>query len=93
LGEWAISTEKILHFNSYQSAYRSNHSAKTAIISTLDHIYHPYDLGTSTFLVSLDLSAAIDTADHSILLSRLKTSFILSGTVLAWLQSYLSCRT
>jgi hypothetical protein len=81
------------HFNSYQSAYRSNHSTETAILSTLDHIYHSCDLGMSTVLVSLDLSAAFDTVDHSILLNRLKTSFGLSGTVWAWLESYLSYRT
>jgi Reverse transcriptase (RNA-dependent DNA polymerase) len=47
----------------------------------------------STVLVSLDLSDAFYTVDHSVLLNRLKTSFGLSGTVLAWLQSFLSCRT
>jgi Reverse transcriptase (RNA-dependent DNA polymerase) len=81
------------HFNSYQSAYRYNHSTETAILSTLDHIYHSFDLGMSTVLVSLDLSAAFDTVDHFILLNRLQTSFGLPGTVLAWFQSYLSCRT
>ena len=64
-----------LHFNSYQSAYRSNHSTETAILRTLDHIYHSCDLGRSTVLVSLDLSAAFDTVDHSILFNRLKASF------------------
>jgi Reverse transcriptase (RNA-dependent DNA polymerase) len=47
----------------------------------------------STVFVSLDLNAAFDTVDHSLLLNRHKTSFGLSGTVLAWLQFHLSCRT
>jgi hypothetical protein len=46
-----------------------------------------------TILVSLDLSAAFDTIDHSQLISRLRTSFGISGTVLDWLSSYLLNRT
>jgi hypothetical protein len=42
--------------------------------------------GKSTLLVSLVLSAAFDTIDHSIPLNRL----IVSGTVNAWLESYLT---
>jgi Reverse transcriptase (RNA-dependent DNA polymerase) len=70
----------------------SNHSTETAILTTLDLIYHSCDVGTSTVLVSLDLSAAFDTVDQSIL-NRLITGCGLPGTVLAWFQSYLSCRT
>jgi Reverse transcriptase (RNA-dependent DNA polymerase) len=63
------------NFNQFQSAYRHHHSTETAILSTLDNIFHSSDIGKSTLLVSLDLSAAFDTIDHHILINRLETCF------------------
>ena len=59
----------------------------------LDNIYHAIDEGSSTVLISLDLSAAFNTIDHTILLSRLQTSFGISGLTLAWFHSYLERRS
>ena len=81
------------NFNPFQSAYRKYNSTETALLLTLDNILHSVDQGIFTVLVSLDLSAAFDTIDHSVLLSRLQSSFGIHGTALSWFHSYLSNRT
>ena len=43
-------------------------------------------------LTLLDLSAAFDTLDHSILLRRLETTFGICGMALKWFDSYIRKR-
>lgn len=47
-------------------------------------------LSTVNILILLDLTAAFDTINHSILLSRIQSSFNITGTALSWLTSYLT---
>ncbi|KAK5914646.1 hypothetical protein CgunFtcFv8_009070 [Champsocephalus gunnari] len=51
------------------------------------------DSGRSAVLVLLDLTAAVDTVDHSILLSGLEQSAGITGSALAWFRSYLTDRS
>ena len=50
------------------------------------------DSGSGAVLLMLDLSAAFDTIDHGILLSRLNSLYGISGDALDWFKSYLSSR-
>ena len=48
----------------FQSAYRTNHSTKTALIRVYNDIALSIDSRKSVVLVLLDFSAAFDTVDH-----------------------------
>ena len=76
-----------------QSAYQKHRSTETAILKVLSDVYEAADSGKLTLLDLLDLSAAFDTVDHQILLSRMRHSFGISGTGLDWIASYLTGRT
>jgi len=52
---------------STQSAYRRNHSTKTAVLKVLLDILDAADRGLVTLLGLFDLSAAFDTVDQSYL--------------------------
>jgi hypothetical protein len=69
-------------FNRFQSAYRRNHSTKTALMRMLNDVYCTADNGNWTMLIQLDLSAAFDTIDHDTLQRRLGHTFGLSGSVI-----------
>ena len=65
----------------FQSAYKNFHSTtETALVRVQSDVLCAIDNNESVILLLLDLSAAFDTVDHSILLSRLHNRFGVNGT-------------
>ena len=59
----------------------------------LNYLLLVVDSGSPVILVLLDLTAAFDTVDHRILLSRLEHQVGIKGTALKFFQSYLADRS
>ena len=78
--------------NHFQSAYTKFYSTETTLLSLHDHLSNALSKQQVSCLCLLDLSAAFDTLDHSILYHRLSTWFGISSVSLQWLTSYLSSR-
>ena len=78
--------------NHHQSAYRKFHSTETALLKIHNNIMSSMDDGRVTALTFLDLSAAFDTIDHTVLLRRLDDWFRVTGKALDWFRSYLTGR-
>ena len=75
-----------------QSAYKQFHSTETALLKVHNDINLNIDNGKFNALTLLDLSAAFDTIDHIILITRLSTWYGISGIALGWFTSYLTDR-
>jgi len=64
-----------------QSGFRPNNSTDTAVLRVLSDLLEAVD---GAAVVLLDLSAAFDTVDHSVLCRRLELTFGLCGPVSLW---------
>ena len=78
--------------HTFQSAYHAGHSTETALLCTVSDILTASDASQVSILTLLDLLAAFDTTDHSILLCCLQQHLGASGLALSWFKSYLSNR-
>jgi hypothetical protein len=76
----------------FQSAYKALHSTETALLRVHNDILCHIDAGKGVILVLLDLSAAFDTIDHTILVDRLSQTIGIEGSAKDWFKSYLSDR-
>ncbi len=64
----------------FQSGFKSLHSTETALLKVFNDILLTVDSGDCAILVLLDLTAAFDSVDHTILLSHLEQCVGIKGT-------------
>ena len=76
---------ELLYANQY--GFRKLHSMELASVELVDRIRLDIDSGKMPLALFLDLSKAIDTLDHSILLQKLKF-YGVSATSLQYFTSY-----
>lgn len=75
----------------FQSGFQKFHSTENAfLLKVQSDILMAMDNHEITLLVLLDLSAALDTIDHQILLNVLKHDLGITASALDWFASYLS---
>lgn len=75
-----------------QSAYSKGHSTETALIRIQNDLLVSLDSKKCVYLVLLDMSAAFDTVDHAVLLTRLSDRYGIKDGALRWVESYLTGR-
>src|SRR6218665_3162552 len=77
--------------NPHQSGFTKYHSTETLLVSLYNKLVSAVSpQQVSCLCLCLDIAAAFDTIDHTILLQRLCSWFGVSGTALLWFQSYRS---
>ena len=75
-------------WHTFQSAYRPKHSTKTALLRVLNDLLTASDSGSISILI-----LAFGTIDHSILLTRLDSTFGIRDLALSFFHSCLQDRT
>ena len=71
--------------------FRTKHNTSTALLQMYDVWIEALERNEISAVIMLDMSAAFDVVDHSILIKKLKL-YGLQDDALAWLESYLSHR-
>ena len=75
----------------HQHAYQKGHNTVTCLFEVVNYLYKMADNLKYTAIVSLDLSKAFDSIDHTLLLNKL-ADLNMSEASLKWIKSYLTGR-
>ena len=78
-------------FSNDQYGFRKNHSTTFLMCNLMDNLYNSKDSGCTPSVIFLDIKKAFDTVDHKILIKKLKF-YGVDGTVLLWIENYLTGR-
>ena len=96
--EKAAQTQLMTHFTEHnllakhRNANRKNFSTETAILNICNNIWTSMENNKLTSIICLDLSAAFDTVNHSILLEVMRNYFAIADMALDWISCYLRNR-
>ena len=90
LQQLLVHCEKNAPLPKFQFGLRKYHSTETALLKAQNDILMSMDNKEVTLLILLDLSAAFDTIEHSILLNILQQDFGVVRTASKWFDSFLS---
>ena len=96
--EKAAQIQLMAHFTEHnllpkhQNAYRKYFSTETAILNICDNIWTNMENSKLTSIICLDLNAAFDTVNHSILLEVMRNYFAIADMALDWISHYLRNR-
>ena len=85
-----LTENKLLHPNHH--AYRVHHNTTTALIQMCDVWLESVGEGELTGACLLDMSAAFDIVNHSLLIRKLEL-YGFESNIIEWFQSYLADRT
>ena len=75
----------------HQFGFRKNHSTTYLTLDMFDELFDSKHKGNTPAIIFLDIKKAFDTVDHKILIDKLKF-YGVDGTVILWIESYLSGR-
>ena len=78
-------------FSEHQFGFRKEHSTTYLMNNLMDKIYDSKSNNYIPSMVFLDIKKAFDTVDHKILIKKLKF-YGVDGTVILWIQNFLSDR-
>ena len=85
-----LADNKLLHPNHH--AYRADHNTTTALIQMYDGWLQSLEAGEFAGVCLLDMSAAFDIVDHSLLIKKLEL-YGFDSDMTNWMSSYLSDRS